>query len=80
MSAPQLAGPSATAARPGGAGGSLVKVGNGTLTLAGTNSYTGSTGISGGTSLLRGDISSSSGVAVGPGAMPLAPEQRPASW
>jgi autotransporter-associated beta strand protein len=57
-----------------------VKVGNGTLTLAGTNSYTGSTGISGGTSLLRGDISSSSGVAVGPGAMPLAPEQRPASW
>jgi outer membrane autotransporter protein len=50
----------------GGTGGSLVKVGTGTLTLAGANSYTGATTVTGGTLLLTGDISSSSGVAVGP--------------
>ena len=53
----------------GGTGGSLIKVGTGTLTLAGTNSYTGATTVTGGTLLLTGDISSSSGVAVGPNAM-----------
>jgi len=52
-----------------GTGGSLVKVGTGTLTLSGTNSYTGATVVTGGTLLLTGDISSSTGAVVGPNAM-----------
>ncbi|MBW7961151.1 autotransporter domain-containing protein [Bradyrhizobium sp. BR 10261] len=49
-----------------GTGGSLTKVGTGTLTLAGGNSYTGATTVSAGTLALSGigDISSSSIVTV----------------
>jgi autotransporter-associated beta strand protein len=52
-----------------GTGGALVKVGSGTLTLDGSNSYTGATVVAGGTLAITGDISSSSGVLVGPTAM-----------
>jgi autotransporter-associated beta strand protein len=52
-----------------GTGGALVKVGSGTLTLDGSNSYTGATVVAGGTLAVTGDISSSSGVLVGPTAM-----------
>ncbi|WMT72582.1 autotransporter domain-containing protein [Bradyrhizobium sp. Ash2021] len=49
-----------------GTGGSLIKVGSGTLTLTGSNSYTGATTISAGTLALSGtgSISSSSSVTV----------------
>jgi autotransporter-associated beta strand protein len=52
-----------------GTGGSLVKVGTGTLTLSGTSTYTGATVVTGGTLSVTGDISSSSGVLVGPAGM-----------
>ena len=52
-----------------GTGGSLIKVGTGTLTLDGSNSYTGATVVAGGTLAVTGDISSSSGAVVFPGAM-----------
>ena len=45
----------------GGTGGSLVKVGSGTLTLSGANSYTGGTTISGG-ALQLGDGGASGGI------------------
>jgi outer membrane autotransporter protein len=50
-----------------GTGGSLVKVGTGTLTLSDTNSYTGATTINGGTLAVNGSITSSSGVTVNSG-------------
>jgi autotransporter-associated beta strand protein len=43
----------------GTSGGSLVKVGTGTLTLSGTNTYTGETAVDGGTLLVNGSIASS---------------------
>ncbi|HEY8335228.1 MAG TPA: autotransporter domain-containing protein, partial [Tardiphaga sp.] len=45
---------------PGGVGGSLVKVGSGTLTLSGVNLYTGATDINGGTLSVNGSIALSS--------------------
>jgi autotransporter-associated beta strand protein len=51
----------------GGTGGSLVKVGTGTLTLSGANTYTGATTIDAGTLMVNGSIASSSGVTVNSG-------------
>jgi len=44
----------------GGAGGALVKVGTGILTLSGTNTYTGSTTVNAGALIVNGSIASSS--------------------
>jgi uncharacterized protein with beta-barrel porin domain len=51
----------------GGTGGSLVKVGTGTLTLSGINTYTGATSVNGGTLEVDGSIAKTSGVTVNSG-------------
>ena len=56
LSTLQSAEPSKTAARAAGTGGSLVKVGTGTLTLSGENTYTGMTTISQGAINLTGQL------------------------
>ncbi|MGX9393839.1 autotransporter-associated beta strand repeat-containing protein [Nitrobacteraceae bacterium UC4446_H13] len=53
----------------GGVGGSLVKVGAGTLTLSNINTYTGATTVNAGTLLVNGSIASSSLTTVASGAM-----------
>ncbi len=51
----------------GGTGGSLTKSGTGTLTLAGTNTYTGPTVVDAGTLLVDGSIASSSFLTINSG-------------
>jgi outer membrane autotransporter protein len=53
-------GPTGTECVSPASGGSLVKVGSGTLTLSGTNTYTGATTVNAGTLLVNGSIVSSS--------------------
>src|SRR5262249_12797025 len=52
----------------GGTGGSLVKVGNGILTLSGTNTYTGTTTVNAGALVVDGSIARSSLTTVNSGA------------
>jgi autotransporter-associated beta strand protein len=51
----------------GGVGGSLVKIGSGTLVLSGANTYTGPTNVNGGTLEVDGSIAASSSVTVNTG-------------
>jgi autotransporter-associated beta strand protein len=53
----------------GGVGGSLVKTGTGTLTLAGTNTYSGATTVNGGNLEVNGSIANTSGVTVNTGGL-----------
>ena len=52
-----------------GTGGALTKIGSGTFTLTGTNTYTGSTTVSNGTLLVNGSTASTSSVSVSNGAI-----------
>jgi len=52
----------------GGTGGALTKIGTGTLTLSGTNTYTGATTVNAGKLIVDGSIASSSNVTVAAGA------------
>ncbi|MCP3368374.1 autotransporter domain-containing protein [Bradyrhizobium cajani] len=62
-----VAGVIADGGSGGGTGASLVKIGTGTLTLSGINTYTGATVIDGGTLAVNGSVLASSGVTVNSG-------------
>jgi autotransporter-associated beta strand protein len=53
----------------GGKGGALVKVGDGTLILSGTNTYTGATTLNTGALIVNGSIAASSGLDVNAGTL-----------
>ena len=65
----EVSGTIADGGSSGGTGGSLVKVGSGTLTLSGVNTYTGSTIVSTGELIVNGSIASSSLTTVNSGAV-----------
>ncbi|SHL39881.1 autotransporter-associated beta strand repeat-containing protein [Bradyrhizobium lablabi] len=63
----EVSGVISDAGDSGGSGGSLVKVGTGTLTLSGLNAYTGATTVNGGTLEVDGSIATSSLASVNAG-------------
>jgi autotransporter-associated beta strand protein len=64
----EVSGTIADGGSSGGTGGSLVKVGSGTLILSGINTYSGPTTVTAGTLRVTGSIAGSSGVTVNAGA------------